>query len=175
MNKLDYNYYEWLISQIRSPRKRTYKDLFSRMHNLEFVWFVPNDDNRMQDALELREEFLYENDGSSQRLSLKWVTFLEVLVALSRRVAFTGGGDAESWAWRLIKNLHLEKMSDPVTETKARRIDDTLYTLIWRTYSASGRGGFFPLKFPTKDQTKLEIWDQMNAYIIEMEQLGLLK
>ena len=30
-------------------------------------------------------------------------TFLEVLIGLSRRAAFTAGGDAESWAWRLLK------------------------------------------------------------------------
>jgi len=143
------------------------------MHNVEFVWLVPNDDNRVEDCRELREEFLYQKK-TKWDISLPWVTFLEVLVALSRRVAFNAGGDAESWAWRLIKNLRLNKACDPLTEAKIKRIEDTLYSLVWRTYHPSGKGGFFPLKYPDKDQTKLEIWDQMNAYIIEMEHQGKL-
>jgi hypothetical protein len=166
MNKLDYEYFDWLTAQIWIPNQRSYGELFSRMHNFEFVWFVPNDDNRLQDGLDLRAEFL---NGAKSNLALQWATLLEVLVALSRRIAWTAGGDAERWAWTLLKNLRLNKADDPLTEAKETRINETLYALVWRTYDKSGRGGFFPLKRPTKDQTKLEIWDQMNAYIIEKE------
>jgi len=165
MKKINYDYFEWLTAQINAPGNRSYGELFSRMHNLEFVWFVPNDDNRVQDALNLRTEFL---DGRRPGLIVDGATVLEVLIALSRRVAFTAGGDARTWAWRLIKNLRLNKVSDPLTDAKATKIDETLYALIWRTYDPSGEGGFFPLKYPNQDQTKLEIWFQMNAYIIEL-------
>jgi hypothetical protein len=165
MNKLDYDYFDWLVAQIHTPaNNRTYNELFSRMHNTEFVWTVPNDDNRLRDGLALRSEFL---NGSRRRLDVVGVSILEVLIALSRRVAFTAGGDAEHWAWRLIKNLRLNKAYDPLTDEKALKVDDTLYALIWRTYASNGRGGLFPLKRPNYDQTKQEIWDQMNAYIIE--------
>lgn len=168
MNKLDYNYFDWLVAQIHTPsNNRTYNELFSRMHNTEFVWTVPNDDNRLRDGLALRAEFL---DGARDHLNIVGVSVLEVLVALSRRVAFTAGGDAEWWAWRLIKNLRLNKAYDPLANGKANRVDDALYALVWRTYSSDGRGGFFPLKRPNYDQTKQEIWDQMNAYIIESAQ-----
>jgi hypothetical protein len=169
MKKIDYDYFEWLTSQITIPNNNSYGELFSRMHNFEFVWLVPNDDNREKDGLSLRAEFL--NGRHPNSLILEGVSILEVLVALSRRVAFIGGGDAEMWAWRLLKNLRLNKASDPITEAKAARIDETLYALVWRTYQPNGRGGFFPLKFPKEDQTKIEIWFQMNAYIIEMEGL----
>jgi len=43
--------------------------------------------------------------------------------------------------------------------------------LIWRDYHADGRGGFFPLTNPDTDQTKVEIWYQMNAYVTEMTDL----
>jgi hypothetical protein len=168
MKKADYEYYQWLVSQIETPRERTYYDLFSRMHDLEFVWFVPNDDNRLQDGLDLREEFL---DGKRANLHLEGATILEILVSLSRRVAFTCGGDEQRWAWRLIKNLRLNKMADPLTPEKAQRIDDILYTLVWRTYERNGQGGFFPLRRPKEDQTKVEIWYQMNAYALELDSL----
>ena len=166
MNKTDYKYYEWLVSQIETPGDRTYNELFERMHNFEFVWFVPNDDNRLQDGLDLRHEFL---NGNAPNLRLKGVTMLEILVALSRRLAFTAGGNEHRWAWKLLKNLRLNKMSDPLTEAKAQRIDDILYAVVWRTYDRSGNGGFFPLKDSLDDQTKVELWYQMNAYVIEKD------
>jgi hypothetical protein len=93
---------------------------------------------------------------------------LEVLVGLSRRCAFIGGGYAPFWAWKLLENLRLHKASDPLTGRKADRVDEILETLIWRTYDRSGQGGFFPLRESTEDQTKTELWVQMNMYINEM-------
>lgn len=166
MNRIDYEYYEWLISQIDSPRHKSYKDLFERMHNFEFVWFVPNDDNRVQDAFDLRHVFL---EDSEEQLSLEGATVLEVIVGLSQRVAFIGGGKEQAWAWKLIKNLRLHKCTDPLGDTQAQGVDDILYALVWRTYDRNGEGGFFPLKNALEDQTKTEIWDQLNAYVIEMD------
>jgi hypothetical protein len=166
MTKLDIDYYEWLIDQIEIPNGKSYRDLFELMHNLEFVWTVPNDDNRVQDGLDLRPEFA---NGKVTNLHLEGVTFLEVLIALSRRLAFTAGGDPEQWAWRLIKNLRLHKSSDPLTNERGSRARDILEAVIWRTYARDGRGGFFPLRNTLDDQTKVEIWYQMNAYVIEMD------
>lgn len=164
--QLDIDYYEWLVSQIHIPNGKDYGDLFSRMHNLEFVWTVPNDDNRVQDGADLRYEFA---DDKKSEINLPAVTFLEVLVGLSRRTAFTAGGQAERWAWRLLKNLRLTKMSTPLTEERSQMMDDILDSVIWRTYSPDGRGGFFPLNQPQEDQRKIEIWYQMNKYVIEMK------
>jgi hypothetical protein len=167
MNGIDYDYFMWLISQVATPpNSKTYNELFMRMHDLEFVWMVPNDDNRVKDGLELRAEFL---DGARGRLKLEGVSILEVLVSLSRRVAFLAGGESDLWAWRLIKNLGLNRAADPITEAQVNRIENTLEGLVWRTYQPDGRGGFFPLKHPAKDQTKIEIWFQMNAYVIERD------
>jgi len=170
MNPVDYEYYEWLISQIDSPRGKTYNGLFECMHNVEFVWTLPNDDNRLNDALELRHEFLHAR-RAAHPLQLQGATLLEVLVSLSRRVAFITDGNSKQWAWRLLKNLHLNKMCDPLTEEKKKRIYDILDSLIWRTYERDGQGGFFPLQSPLEDQTKVEIWYQMNKYVMEMEEI----
>lgn len=170
MKTLDFQYYEWLTSQIDIPNGKTYDDLFERMHNVEFHWTVPNDDNRIQDGLDLRTEFA---DGMQDELSLGGATFLEVLVALSRRVAFTAGGNKHpnQWAWTLLKNIGLRKATDPLTPEKAQYVDDVLHTVIWRSYSSDGRGGFFPLQNPEHNQTEFEIWDQMNMYVTEMSDL----
>jgi hypothetical protein len=166
--KIDYDYYEWLVSQIAIPNGKSYKGLFEVMHNTEFHWTIPNDDNRLQDGLDLRSEFL---DGRRKILTLQGVSLLEVLVSLSRRVAFTASGTPRKWAWKLLKNLRLTKSSDPLTDEDISRINDVLDALVWRTYHPSGRGGFFPLKRPEEDQTQIEIWYQMNKYVIEMTDL----
>jgi hypothetical protein len=96
------------------------------LFTIEFVWTVPHDDNRLQDGLDLRTEF-----SNEQKIRLeKGATVLEVLIALSRRLAFTAGGRAEDWAWQLLANLRLTKMTDPFTENKARKVANILETLI---------------------------------------------
>ncbi len=152
------------------PKEKTYLDLFERMHNLEFVWTVPNDDNRVQDALDLRSEFEQKFSG---RLNLGGATCLEVLISLSHQIAFIASGNDHSrqWAWTLLKNLGLLKFSDPLTLDKADQVDRILHDLVWRDYRKDGKGGFFPLQNPDTDQTKVEIWYQMNAYVTEMTDL----
>ena len=166
--QIDHDYFEWLISQIEVRSSRTFNGLFERMHNIEFVWTVPNDDNRLQDGLDLRAQFL---NGARRTINLDGATILEVLIGLSRRVAFTAGGEAPWWAWQLIENLRLHKQADPLTNQKADVIDEKLQDLIWRTYQRDGQGGFFPLNSALEDQTKIEIWYQMNAYVMEIQEL----
>lgn len=160
------DYFLWLIAQIGIPQRNrnTYNDLFMRLYETEFVWIVPHDDNRLQDGLELRREF----NGRKRGINEMPCSLLEVLIGLSRRVAWTTDRSAEYWAWQLLDNLRLTKSSDPLTGRKAERVEETLEALIWRTYDRDGNGGFFPLNYPRDDQTKREIWDQMNAYVNEM-------
>jgi hypothetical protein len=161
-------YFEWLISQINSPSTHTYQDLFGRMHMTDFLWVIEFDDNRVQDGLDLRDEFF---DGrkfearTNSRTDI--ISMLELLVSLSRRVAFTAGGDPGTWAWQLIKNLNLHRFYDPINLEAMTKVDEILYSIIWRGYRYSGKGGFFPLRHPEEDQRKVELWTQMNAYVNE--------
>lgn len=171
MTTVDYEYYNWLIKKIHIPNEKSYLDLFERMHNVEFIWTVPNDDNRVQDGIDLRDEFLNIRGGGE--LNLGGATCLEVLIALSRRMAFIadGGHRSHQWAWVLLKNLRLHRFSDPLTPERMNRVDEILHNLVWRNYHADGRGGFFPLQNPEVDQSKIEIWHQLNAYVSEMADL----
>jgi|RhiMethySRZTD1v2_1073278.scaffolds.fasta_scaffold50445_2 hypothetical protein len=165
----DHEYFDWLTSQIAIPERNpnTYHGLFERMHETEFLFTVIGDDNRVQDARDLRVQFSH----GSWRAPRRPISVLEILIAVSRRTAFICGGIAEEWAWNLLENLKLNKASDPLGRGKLNRIDETLEALIWRTYEYNGRGGFFPLRDPKEDQTKVEIWFQMNAYALEIMEL----
>jgi hypothetical protein len=168
MKPIDYHYFAWLTSQVNTRQGRTYNELFDRLHSIEFVWTVPNDDNRIADGMDLRREFSERTEFSP---SVEAVSILEVIVGLSRRLAFMTDWAAEIWAWKLIKNLKLHNMYDPLTSRKVDIIDEKIEALIWRTYEPDGSGGFFPLKNAKEDQTKVEIWYQMNAYVIEIQHL----
>lgn len=186
-NPLAEDYLGWLAPQIRaddglSNPNREYWGLLSIMFEKEFTWQVPYDDNRVIDGLYLRTEFCYANNIPSRDRRKEPLrsfldkqypdppcSFLEVLIALSRRLAFQAGKQsAPGWAWILLSNLNLHRMSDPLSRTKARRANDILDRCIRRTYSPDGTGGFFPLERPNEDQTQVEIWYQMAAYIDEL-------
>lgn len=170
LNTLDIEYYGWLVGQVDIHNGKTFGELFELMHNTEFVWTIQGDDSRVADGLYLRNEF---TDSQEPNLNLGGATFLEVLIGLSRRVAFIAGNTehAPEWAWTLIKNLRLYKYSDPMSAERRANAEDKLQAVIWRTYREDGLGGFFPLQNPSEDQTKVEIWYQMNAYVNEMTDL----
>jgi hypothetical protein len=162
MSEAAEGYLGWLGSQIRASRN--YWGLLRIMLEKEFVWLVANDDNRIGDAMEIRKEFtqttgvLYEGPCS----------VLEVLIGLSRRLEFQSGGEAAGWAYQLLENLELHKLYDPLGPRKTIKAEEILETLVWRTYAPDGTGGFFPLAWPNEDQTKVEIWYQMAAYVEEI-------
>lgn len=174
-------YFDWLCAHITPEygalSNKAYYGLFKCLHEKQFVWVVANDDNRIQDGLDLRNCFLHDigyegSDPFVDSISHKGmveepVSVMEVLIGLSRRLAFLDEETPEIWAWRLIENLGLHKMCDPIGPEMIQAIDEKLETLIWRTYDPDGTGGFFPLSYPGANQTKVEIWYQMAAYLEE--------
>jgi hypothetical protein len=179
---LDEEYFKWLYSQVGSPRHRnpakTYWSLTRQLYNKEFIWIIPNDDNRLEDGKELRYEFLdisglEDPDGTWTQMGC---SMLELMIALSRRLSFMDmhEGDPANWFWHILDNVGLLRYNDrlynPDNEKHAHRfltIDETLDRIIWRTYEYDGRGGFFPLEESRRDQTEVELWYQLNSYMME--------
>lgn len=169
-------YLRWLEPQLRDEhdgRDKTFWTLANVMFDKEFLKdipvFLPMDENRMVDGLDLRVEWARAHGKRPHILDvLGECSFLEVLIGLSRRLSFTAGGSAPGWAWHLLCNLELNRMSDPITPAKVRRAQKIMDTVIWRTYNPDGTGGFFPLAWPDTDLTKVELWYQLNAYVAEL-------
>lgn len=168
---LDELYLTWLYSQVGDVKvrnkSRTYWELLGQLHTKSFVWLIPNDDNRVQDGLDLRYEWTTESNISpDDRWMAKDCTFLEMLVGLSRRLAFEGEGHPPVWFWHLIQNLGLHECTDR-SKYNQSEVDERLDTVILRLYDADGRGGLFPLRYPKHDQREVEIWYQMNEYLLD--------
>jgi len=153
------DYLRWLESQLRDEYERsdkTYSDLLNLMAQQEFVDIVPMDENRVADGLYLRVDFANEFSIPQHRMEqLGPCSFLEVLIALSRRLAFIAGGSAPGWAWQLLVNLELQRMSDPLSRAKRNKVQEIMHNVIQRKYSPDGTGGVFPFAWPDDDQTRL--------------------
>ena len=166
------DYLHWLGPQIRDEFVavgETFNYMLEAMFDKQFEWSVPNDDNRLQDGLDLRAEFCFAHSLiPDQVLMHKPCSFLEVLIGLSRRLAFAAGGTPRGWSWQLLANIELTRMTDPLSRYKARKLDEIMNTVIFRSYHPNGVGSFFPLSWPDRDMTQVELWYQMAAYIEEI-------
>lgn len=168
---LDDRYLTWLYGQVAvvKTRKssRTFWNLFRQLFSTEFAWFIPNDDNRAEDGRELRCEWATntKTEVDSNWLSLG-CSFLELLIGLSRRLAFETDGDAPNWFWHLINNLGLLGYHDR-SNFRAEDVEDIISAVIWRTYEPNGNGGLFPLQHTRNDQRRVEIWYQLSEYLLQ--------
>lgn len=160
----DHQYFEWLRSMVSvdNPNPgRTHTLLLEVLHTTPFYWYVPNDDNRSCDGIELQIEFYGHDLGDNP-------STLEVFIALARRLSFETDVDVDIWFWHLMENLELTKYNDnDFVEGDARDIRHILETVINREYAYNGKGGLFPLANATEDQRLVEIWYQMSSYLLE--------
>lgn len=171
---LDERYFNWLYGQVCSVRSKSpaksYRNLLHVLYTKEFIWLVPNDDNRVEDGKELRYEFLDQEGIRVEERDQFWLdlgcSFLELLIGVSRRLEFETDRDCASWFWELLENLGLDGLNDKA-DLNLDEIDEILERVTWRTYSYDGTGGLFPLEHSTNDQRKVEIWYQLSSYILE--------
>lgn len=172
-------YFKWLYRHVASIRlsdpDETYRILLRKLYSREFIWFVPNDDNRLEDGRALRGDFCYDLEID---LDPEWhqspVSMLEMMIALAGRLSFNWRGSVRDLFWHMIKNVGLDDCTDAAMRSRIeqRHVDETLDRIINRTYDYYGRGGFFPLTWAKYDQRTQQLWDQMNAYIIEQDGLA---
>lgn len=167
-------YFQWLCNFVTNEKYRVgrYEHLLRSLLYKPFKCFVPNDDNRATDGLELRGTFENEYgievllEDATSYILYDECSILEMLIALSRKMAYitfdpireNEPNVAESF-WTMITNLNL-RPDDPENDNKIRALLD-------RTYMENGHGGLFPLKKYREDQRQVEIWYQMMAYIAE--------
>lgn len=172
---LDESYFCWLYVQVASTRlknpARTFWHLLRQLYTTEFTWFIPNDDNRVEEGKALRYEFLEMNpDANPDPVWLEeGSSFLEMLVALSRRLSFEDErASSEEWFWQLMSNINLV-ITDSYYENgePSKYVSDALQVVNDRTYDFHGKGGLFPLAHTEIDQAHVEIWYQMTYYLIE--------
>jgi hypothetical protein len=175
MEPIEDAYFNWLYFKVASVDVSTpslsYYRLLRELHSKEFVWLISGDDNRAEDGIVLRKEFL---TYSKYDYNSSWVdlpcSVLEMLIAFCRRAEFDTDFTEREWFWMLLDNLELSELND--TRLGISEITDSvLTTLIWRTYDYDGNGGLFPTENSINDQRKVEIFYQWCNWVYENDLL----
>jgi hypothetical protein len=171
---LDEAYFLWLCSQVGlvetlKNKAKTYWALLRILYGKEFTW-LPNinkDENRANDGKDLRLEFCRENNLD---VDPDWMdmpcSVLEMLVALSFKLAWDSDGKQPEWFWVMIDNIGLTECTD-VNPPNPDIVDEILDRVLNREYGRNGAGGLFPLQKAAKDQRKVELIYQAETYLLE--------
>ena len=171
-------YFRWLSDLIGGHGQHGYvlRDLFWA----SFRATVPHDENRVEDGLAFRQEFLNDDTTSNTRLPepVKGsCSIMELMMGLSRRMDHQlydpdWPERYRPYFWDMLKNIGLWDITDgyyldypresiDIVKTSIARIND-------RTYDSDGsNGGLFPLKIWKGDQREVELWYQMMNYLME--------
>jgi hypothetical protein len=174
---LDEAYFDWLYAQVglgkRVKLSQSYRLLLRALFTKEFIWLVPNDDNRIADGKDLRFEFLETRGIPGSRISDQegnWTemgcSMLELFIGLAHRCSFETDEPFEPWFWQILKNIEIDGFNDARPFDK-ELVDAKLDAVIWRTFDKSGNGSIFPLHDTNQNQRKIELWYLLSQYILE--------
>lgn len=150
------SYTPWLIKR---GCLENYTELASVWDEIDFAWYIPEDEDKAIQALRMRDEYCYETSKPMPRQAP--ATFLEVFVSITDtltamlyqdRASFTKsillnlGARSYSDDWRLLSEIHEEGLNI------AERV-------MYRTYSRNGTGGLF--RIPGSDIIETPLTTQM--------------
>lgn len=179
------SYFQWLCDIVRCDQDdKSYYNLLGMMYETPFEVRIDNDINRAVDGNEFKGAYILDIYDYKTKINKVFPTgperkcsILEMIMGISKRMAFELAEDESEdcdfykYFWEIIENLGLKQYDDnQFGDSLARckiEIREILNKLNERKYKKSGEGGMFPLLFAEKNQKKVEIWYQMQAYINE--------
>lgn len=179
VEKLDFDikseYFRRLVDMVINKKhpKIDYIPLLDLLNSMKFEIIDKKDEDRVSDGEYLRHKFcdeegiyehLYEFDGTD-------VSVLEVLIGLAERLSFqtwdfsTGKHDIPDCFWEILRNLDIEKYS--AGNYKPLNIKEKVRIWMFRRFKKNGSGSPFPLQNAKNDQRFVDLWGQLNAYVME--------
>lgn len=171
--RIEGEYFEWLYNYVckdKSHARMSFRKLLSYLHEIEFIFSIPNDINRARDGVDLRYRFAMEIDDE---LILDYLdgpcSVLEMMVALAIRCEetimdnTTYGNRTGQWFWNMMANLEIGQMFDEAFNEEF--VDERINIFLERRYEPDGKGGLFYIKNCEEDLRRLEIWTQLCWYL----------
>ena len=172
-DRINDEYFDWLCDVVDSKRfskQVSYRKLLMHLHNIEFTWFIPYDDNRADDGIMLRRKYaLARHDEELSDYISGPCSVLEMMAALAIRCEESimddtlFGNRTGQWFWGMIHNLGLSPMND--SNFDAEFVDDVIARFLNREYEPDGKGGLFTIKNCDHDLRTVEIWRQLSWYL----------
>lgn len=167
------DYFEWMYDIVcgnQLSRGFGYRKLLTSLHDTEFIYFVPYDENRAAEGVALRYRYCILHDCED----LEWCldgpcSVLEMMIALAIRCEESIMDDPEignrtsQWFWSMVTNLGIGAMHD--ANFDERLVDEVITRFLNREYDPDGRGGLFRVRGWDRDMRTAEIWHQLMAYI----------
>lgn len=167
------DYFEWMYDLMCSDRFAdtiTYRQLFIFLHEVEFTYIVPHDENRAGDGIALRYRFCLHHGCEDLEYCLDGpCSVLEMMVALAIRceeriMSDPAKGDRTAqWFWEMISSLGLSSMND--CNFNEWLVNDVITRFLNREYDRNGKGGLFTIRRWDRDARDAEIWHQLLAYL----------
>lgn len=166
------DYFEWMLDIVcgkRYSKNISYRKLLAHLHSIEFVYIIPNDENRAEDGISLRYRFSKEKGMHDVPECLYGpCSVLEMMIALAIRCdVFMDdpemGDRTSQWFWDMIINLGLGYMIDEKYDEDV--VDEIIQRFLDRDYEPDGKGGLFRIKRCTYDLREVEIWYQLCWYL----------
>ena len=168
------SYFEWMISVVSNNNlsgSLSYRKLLTHLHNTEFIYSIPRDENRAVQGEGLRYRFAYEYVGIKDAESYISgpCSVLEMMIALAIYCEENimdntkYGNRTGQWFWGMITNLGLGSMSDDRYDRKY--VDEVLNRFLYREYDPDGKGGLFRIRNCDRDLREVEIWYQLCWYL----------
>lgn len=149
-------YAPWLIQR---GCLENYSELASVWDELDFVWYIPEDEDRTIQALRMRDEYCYETGMPSPRQAP--ASFLEVFVSITDTLTAMLYQDRESFTKSILLNMGARSYSDdgrPPSEIHEEALN-IAERVMYRTYSRNGTGGLF--RIPGMDTLEMSLTTQM--------------
>lgn len=154
------------------------------LHNIEYRSTIEEDDNRIRDALSMREDYInsapYDMDidelTDEDVLYLRGmsVSVFEIMMCLARRIEEifednNKGDRTKEWFYMFLKNLDIDDiMSQRYSFDRERFIKESIDKWLDREYEANGENGnIFIISDPLLDLRRIQTWDQMQVWASE--------
>lgn len=170
--KLQDLYFDWLIKIVYDKyHNKYYRSLLTLLCKIEFTYVIDRDSNRALDGIDLREQFIYDENLSEKDSDILRnsgpCSVLEMMVALAYRCEATimsdGEEDPAKWFWIMIDNMGIGDQDDGNFDE--RYCKDKINRMLTRKYAKNGLGGLFVVKNIPEDMRKQEIWTQLCWYL----------
>ncbi len=149
-------YTRWLIQR---GCLENYSELASVWDELDFVWYIPEDEDKAVQALRMRDEYCYEMSMPSPRQAP--ASFLEVFVSITDSLTAMLYQDREKFTKSILLNMGAYSYSDDgrlpseIHEGALEIAERVMY----RTYGRNGSGGLF--RIPGANVLETPITSQM--------------
>lgn len=169
-------YLNWLKERIIDEDHTNYGKLLDRLYEWSYEAFLPMDENREADGIDLRYRYGYEcnipNPEIASYIDVMPCTMLEMMVALALRcereiMSSQEHGDRSALLfWEMISNMGLITMHD--LNYDVRYVDDVVDRFLSGDIEPDGTGGLFIINnMRGTNLSSVELWAQANWYLEE--------